>query len=34
LREEHGLPPMLRPADLNEPTVTQRAPAIDAKEES
>jgi hypothetical protein len=34
LREEHGLPPMLRPADLNEPTVTKRAPAVDAKEES
>jgi hypothetical protein len=32
LREEPGLPPMLRPADLNEPTVPRRAPAVDAKE--
>jgi hypothetical protein len=30
LREEHRLPPMLRPADPNDPTVKQ-APAIDAR---
>jgi len=33
LREEHGLPPMLRPADPNEPTVTKRTPAIGAAKE-
>jgi hypothetical protein len=31
LREEHGLPPMLRPADPNEPTVTKQGPAIDTR---
>jgi hypothetical protein len=31
LREEHGLPPMLRPTGPNEPTVTKQAPAIDAR---
>jgi Protein of unknown function (DUF998) len=35
LREEHGLPPMLRPPDPNEPTVTKQTPAVAAgKEES
>ena len=35
LREEHRLPPMLRPADPNEPALVKQAPAINAgKEES
>jgi hypothetical protein len=33
LREEHGLPPMLRPHDPNESAVTKQAPAIDAGKE-
>ena len=30
LREEHGLPPMLRPPDPNKPAVTTQTPAFDA----
>ena len=33
LREEHGLPPMLRPRDPNQPAVAKQAPAIDAGKE-
>jgi hypothetical protein len=30
LREEHGLPPMLRPPDPNEPAMAKQAPTIEA----
>jgi hypothetical protein len=30
LREEHGLPPMLRPRDPNESAVAKQAPTVDA----
>jgi hypothetical protein len=30
LREEYGLPPMLRPRDPNESAVAKRAPTVDA----
>jgi hypothetical protein len=30
LREEHGLPPMLRPPDPNEPATAKQAPTIEA----
>jgi hypothetical protein len=33
LREEHGLPPMLRPPGPNEPAVAKQGPAIDAGKE-
>ena len=33
MREEHGLPPMLRPPDPTEPAAAKQAPAIDAGKE-
>ena len=30
LREEHGLPPMLRPTDPNQPALAKQTPSIDA----